>query len=210
MATLSSILACRIPWVEELGGLQSMGSQHHNPIVSRKSKICIFGEKNNQRRSMYEIMPCFQSLEQKAWCGCEFTVDNIASVPQGVTVGLICRVSLQPEGNKVSRSLSGTELGALGFGRLQTNSLAQPLAESSVPKLPGGGVPVCMSSHGKGQGNPCTAERLCRININPLTSSHVCVCSIQEVQRWPGSHPWWEKSQLWNEPDLSSGPSLTT
>ena len=32
MATHSSILAWRIPWVEELGGLQSMGSQRvgHN------------------------------------------------------------------------------------------------------------------------------------------------------------------------------------
>ena len=27
MATHSSILACKIPWTEELGGLQSMGSQ---------------------------------------------------------------------------------------------------------------------------------------------------------------------------------------
>ena len=27
MATHSSILACRIPWTEGLGGLQSMGSQ---------------------------------------------------------------------------------------------------------------------------------------------------------------------------------------
>ena len=27
MATHSSILACRIPWTEESGGLQSMGSQ---------------------------------------------------------------------------------------------------------------------------------------------------------------------------------------
>ena len=27
MATHSSILACRIPWIEEPGGLQSMGSQ---------------------------------------------------------------------------------------------------------------------------------------------------------------------------------------
>ena len=32
MATHSSILACRIPWAEELGRLQSMGSQRvrHN------------------------------------------------------------------------------------------------------------------------------------------------------------------------------------
>jgi len=27
ITTHSSILACRIPWTEELGGLQSMGSQ---------------------------------------------------------------------------------------------------------------------------------------------------------------------------------------
>ena len=27
MATLSNILACEIPWTEEIGGLQSMGSQ---------------------------------------------------------------------------------------------------------------------------------------------------------------------------------------
>ena len=27
MATHSSILACRIPWMEEPGGIQSMGSQ---------------------------------------------------------------------------------------------------------------------------------------------------------------------------------------
>ena len=27
MATHSSLLACRIPWIEESGGLQSMGSQ---------------------------------------------------------------------------------------------------------------------------------------------------------------------------------------
>ena len=30
MATLSSILARRIPWTEEPGGLQSMGSQRHD------------------------------------------------------------------------------------------------------------------------------------------------------------------------------------
>ena len=30
MATFSSILAWRIPWTEELGGLQSMGSQRHD------------------------------------------------------------------------------------------------------------------------------------------------------------------------------------
>ena len=37
MATYSSILAWRIPWAEELGGLQSKGSQRvrHNPPTKR-------------------------------------------------------------------------------------------------------------------------------------------------------------------------------
>ena len=64
MATLSSILACRIPWVEELGGLQSMGSQHHNPIVSRKSKICIFGEKKTKDPCMRSCL-VFSLLNKK-------------------------------------------------------------------------------------------------------------------------------------------------
>ena len=32
MATHSSILAWRIPWTEETGGLQSMGSQSRTPL----------------------------------------------------------------------------------------------------------------------------------------------------------------------------------
>ena len=38
LATLSSILARKIPWIEEPGGLQSMGSQgvrHTKPLTHR-------------------------------------------------------------------------------------------------------------------------------------------------------------------------------
>ena len=34
MGTYSSILAWRIPWAEESGGLQSMGSQRVRPLTS--------------------------------------------------------------------------------------------------------------------------------------------------------------------------------
>ena len=34
MATYSSILAWKIPWIEELGGLQSMGSQKDQTQLS--------------------------------------------------------------------------------------------------------------------------------------------------------------------------------
>ena len=41
MATHSSILAWRIPWTEELGGLQSMGSQRigHDGVTSLSLSI---------------------------------------------------------------------------------------------------------------------------------------------------------------------------
>ena len=38
MATHSSILAWRIPWTEELGGLQSMGSQRVQTRLKRLSR----------------------------------------------------------------------------------------------------------------------------------------------------------------------------
>ena len=43
MATLSSILAWRIPWTEEPGSLQSMGSQSQTPLkrLSTHARISI-------------------------------------------------------------------------------------------------------------------------------------------------------------------------
>ena len=47
MATHSSILACKVPWTEEPGGLQSMGSQRaghdwaHTPPHNEHSDLCI-------------------------------------------------------------------------------------------------------------------------------------------------------------------------
>ena len=43
MATLSSILAWRIPWTEETGGLQSMGSQRvgHNLAIKSLFRFCM-------------------------------------------------------------------------------------------------------------------------------------------------------------------------
>ena len=39
MATYSSILAWGIPWTEELGGLQSMGSQSQTQLSNYTSKL---------------------------------------------------------------------------------------------------------------------------------------------------------------------------
>ena len=36
MATHTSILACSIPWTEEPGGLQSMGSQNKHNLVTKQ------------------------------------------------------------------------------------------------------------------------------------------------------------------------------
>ena len=178
-------------------GYSPWGYQHHNPIISCKSKICIFGRKKIKEDPCMRSCLVFSLLNKKLGVDVNSqTVDNIASVPQGVAVDLVCRVSPQINGDNVSRSVSGTELGAFG-GAVPTNQLLGPTLSrlrgwagrggnpcgSSLPKLPGGGVPVCVGGDVKGQGNPCMAEGLCRININPLTSSHVCVCSTQEVQR---------------------------
>ena len=40
MATYASILAWRIPWIEELGGLQSMGLQRvrHNSVTTQAKR----------------------------------------------------------------------------------------------------------------------------------------------------------------------------
>ena len=42
MATLSSIPASRIPWTEEPGGLQSMGSQKSQTRLKRLSTFAIY------------------------------------------------------------------------------------------------------------------------------------------------------------------------
>ena len=44
MATHSSILAWRIPWTEEPGGLQSMGSQKSQTQLNTISSIYSFAE----------------------------------------------------------------------------------------------------------------------------------------------------------------------
>jgi len=51
MATHSSILACTIPWTEEPGGLQSMGSQGvgHNWVTENSAGISL--EKNQTQES---------------------------------------------------------------------------------------------------------------------------------------------------------------
>ena len=42
MATHSSILAWRIPWTEELCGVQSMGSQRIGHEAAKISKLCVY------------------------------------------------------------------------------------------------------------------------------------------------------------------------
>ena len=47
MATYSSILAWRIPWTEEAGGLQSMGLQRvgHDLVINNNSVLLTVPEK---------------------------------------------------------------------------------------------------------------------------------------------------------------------
>ena len=58
MATHSSILAWRIPWTEEPGGLQSIGlqrvGQFHFPIL-KKAKLLSFCLKENNDNIAYDF-----------------------------------------------------------------------------------------------------------------------------------------------------------
>ena len=63
MATHSSILAWKIPWAEEPGGLQSMGTEVLKPglsgtlILSRPSPIPkTEGKKYNKEEAFYQFM----------------------------------------------------------------------------------------------------------------------------------------------------------
>ena len=47
MVTHSSILAWRIPWTKELGGLQSMGSQRHNRVTENSTVYSATQRKKN-------------------------------------------------------------------------------------------------------------------------------------------------------------------
>ena len=42
MATHSSVLAREIPWTEEPGGLQSVGSQQSNTMTKQQQLFCMF------------------------------------------------------------------------------------------------------------------------------------------------------------------------
>ena len=62
MATYSSILAWRIPWTEEPGGLQSMGSQTvgHDWVTNtwkKKSILCFFSFIALTRRRQWQLIP---------------------------------------------------------------------------------------------------------------------------------------------------------
>ena len=56
MATHSSILAWRIPWTEEPGGLQSIGSQRIGQDSGDLSCICFFINASNQIYHHFEEM----------------------------------------------------------------------------------------------------------------------------------------------------------
>ena len=60
MATHSSILAWRIPWTEEPGGLQSMGSQ--------KSGIWLTQQQWQQQQTVYVYFPCDFKLPASVVC----------------------------------------------------------------------------------------------------------------------------------------------
>ena len=63
MATHSSILACKIPWTEELGGLQSMGSQRVGHDWATSLSLFPF----MRWRRKWQPTPVFLPRESQGW-----------------------------------------------------------------------------------------------------------------------------------------------
>ena len=61
MATHSSILAWRIPWIEEPGGLQSMGS--HRVGHNSSDLACLRATERGGRKIMTECSHCKRGWE---------------------------------------------------------------------------------------------------------------------------------------------------
>ena len=61
MATVLSILAWRIPWTEEPGGLQSMGGKELN-TTERLSMLCFIRNAKYTNTEAYSILVGFCSL----------------------------------------------------------------------------------------------------------------------------------------------------
>ena len=62
MATHSSIIAREIPWTEELGGLQSMGSQRVERDLATKQQIIIYLPSISENESRSVV---FDSLQPR-------------------------------------------------------------------------------------------------------------------------------------------------
>ena len=62
MATHSSIIAREIPWTEELGGLQSMGSQRVERDLATKQQIIIYLPSISENESCSVV---FDSLQPR-------------------------------------------------------------------------------------------------------------------------------------------------
>ena len=67
MATYSSILAWRIPWTEEPGGLQSMRSQRliHDWTTEQEHKLISSPENEFRTQTYFLIMLAFYSVKKK-------------------------------------------------------------------------------------------------------------------------------------------------
>ena len=132
MATRSSILAWRIAWTEEPGGIQSMGSQRvgHDWVTNTRKgnmcKICLYAW--NQHKSTTDILSDFL----KSWSFC-------LAVPFLVLVTQSCPAVCKSHGLQPARFLCpwdspGKKTG-MGCHFLLQGYLADPGIEPGSPAL---------------------------------------------------------------------------
>ena len=119
MATHSSILACRVPWTEEPGGLQSMGPQRVRQDLATKQQT----KQGYTRGVLSRINYC------PTWC---WITKNVLYTPSSLMGGSLinaCAASLH-----VSASISSLFQVFLTDGNLpKEGSFSDPLFILSVP-----------------------------------------------------------------------------
>ena len=85
MATQSNILAWKIPWTEELGGLQSMGSQKSWTHTTQQLN------NNTKRNNKYQAIPntSFHTLQRALKINKEKTNDSVEKWIKAVSSGFM-------------------------------------------------------------------------------------------------------------------------
>ena len=122
MANHSSILAWRIPWTEEYGGLKSMGSQKSWTWLSDRTTVLLSGKAWVQRLRSTDLK-VRSAAAAKSLQSCPTLCDPIDSSPPGSPIpGILQARTLEWVAISFSNKVRSTDLKTHGFHHCYTVS----------------------------------------------------------------------------------------